>query len=146
MNIFKTKMRSTAIVCALFIILAFFGSCGTPQWRHDRLIHKYGADLCTFDTIVIRDTIIKTVKVPVPEYRDSFIFKYDTLYETKEVIVQKKGDIVYLRVKPKVIEYRDTIPFEVKVPGPIIEKEYFNWWLLLAAFLLGLVVAYRRYS
>jgi hypothetical protein len=146
MNIFRTKMRSTAVVCALFIMLAFLTSCGTPQRRHNRLIHKYGADLCTFDTIVIKDTIIKTVKVPVPEYRDSFIFQYDTLYETKEVVIHKKGDVVYLRVKPKIIEYRDTIPFEVKVPGPVIEKKIFEWWYLLVAFLVGMVVTYHRYS
>lgn len=125
------------------ILLVVAISCRTPQQKHDRLIHKYGEELCTVDTIIVKDTIIKTVKVKVPEYRDSFIFKHDTTYETKEVFIYKKGDRVYLRVKPKLIEHRDTIPFEVKVPGPVIEKKIFEWWYLLVAFLIGMVIAYR---
>lgn len=136
-------MRSTLVVCALFLVLAFLNSCRTPQWRHDRLVHKYGVELCTIDTIVIRDTIVKTIKVPVPEYRDSFIFKTDTLYETKKVVIYKKGEKVFLNVKPDTLTVRDTIPFEVKVPGPVVEKKIFNWWYLLVAFLVGIIIAYR---
>jgi hypothetical protein len=144
MNTYKVKAISALVLYALMILAAIFmGSCRTPQWKHDRLVHLYGDELCSIDTIVIKDTIVRTVKIPVPEYRDSFIFKTDTTYETKEVFIYKKGDRVYLRVKPKEIEHRDTIPFEVKVPGPVIEKKIFEWWYLLVAFLVGMVIAYR---
>lgn len=139
----KYIARLLLILIGGFIAMAVLNSCRTPQWKHDRLVHLYGEELCTIDTVIVKDTIIKTIKVPVPEYRDSFIFKHDTTYETKEVIVYKKGDVVYLRVKPKVIEHRDTIPFEVKVPGPVIEKKIFEWWYLIVAFLIGMVIAYR---
>jgi hypothetical protein len=130
----------------MILAAIFMGSCRTPQWKHDRLVHLYGDELCSIDTIVIKDTIIKTVKVPVPEYRDSFIFKTDTLYETKKVIIYKKGDKIFLNVKPDTLTIRDTIPFEVKVPGQVIEKKIFEWWWLLLAGLIGFILAHRRYS
>jgi hypothetical protein len=133
----KYIARLLLILIGGFIAMAVLNSC-SAQKRHDRLVKKHGL-VCVLDTIVIKDTIVKTIKVPVPEYRDSFTFKHDTTYETKEVIVYKKGDVVYLRVKPKVIEHRDTIPYEVRVPGQVIEKEYFNWWYLLGCFLLGIL-------
>ena len=139
----KHIARLLLILIGGFIAMAVLNSCRTPQLRHDRLVHLYGEELCTIDTVIIKDTIVKTVKVPVPEYRDSFIFKHDTTYETKEVFIYKKGNVVYLRTKPKIIEYRDTIPFEVKVPGPVVEKKIFEWWYLLVAFLVGMVIAYR---
>lgn len=129
-------------------VLLFLGvmSCRTPQQKHDRLLRNYGEHLCTIDTITIRDTVVKTIKVPVPEYKDSFIFKHDTAYETKEVIVYKRGDKVFLTVKPKEIIVRDTVTFEVKVPGQVITKEHFNWWYIIVAFLLGMIITYHRYS
>lgn len=126
-----------------FILMTILSSCSV-QKKHDRLVARH-PEICVKDTYYIKDTIVKTVKVPVPEYRDSFIFKHDTTYETKQVVVYKKGDRVFLRVKPDTITYTDTIPYEVKVPGKIIEKEIFNWWYLVISFLFGIIVTlYKR--
>lgn len=143
MNNYKIKFNTTAVIMFLILLIALIFSCRTPQQRHNCLVRKYGEELCSVDTVVIRDTIIKEIKVPVPEYRDSFIFKHDTTYETRKVVVYKKGDRIFLRVKPDTISLRDTIPFEVKVPGPVITKEHFNWWYLLVAFLIGMVISFR---
>jgi len=143
MNTHKIKLNSALVIMFLMTIIALLFSCRTPERKHACLINKYGIDLCNIDTVTIRDTIIKEIKVPVPEYKDSFIFKHDTIYETKKVIVYKKGDKVFLTVKPDTLRLRDTIPFEVKVPGPVITKEHFNWWYLIVAFLIGMVIAYR---
>lgn len=137
----KYFARLILILVLGFIAMALLNSC-KAQKRHDRLIKKYGA-LCVIDTVIIKDTIIKEIKVPVPEYRDSFIFKHDTTYETKRVVVYKKGDRIFLRVKPDTISIRDTIPFEVKVPGQVITKEHFNLWYLFVAFLIGMLIAHR---
>lgn len=143
MDTYKIKRNSILLLWSTIVLVLALISCRTPQQKHDRLIHKYGEELCTIDTFVIKDTIIKTVKVKVPEYRDSFIFKHDTTYETKEVFIYKKGDVIHLRTKPKTIEHRDTIPFEVKVPGPVVEKKIFEWWYLIVALLIGMVIAYQ---
>jgi arginine deiminase len=137
------KINGILALCVLLFLGAM--SCKTPQQKHDCLLNTYGDHLCTIDTITIRDTVVKTIKVPVPEYKDSFIFKHDTTYETKEVIVYKKGDKIFLTVKPKEIIVRDTVAFEVKVPGQVIRKEYFNWWYLVVAFLVGMIITRHRY-
>jgi hypothetical protein len=139
------KTKKTALILLFFyvLILVLAASCRSPQRRHACLVNHYGVELCSTDTVVIRDTIIKQIKVPVPEYRDSFIFKHDTTYETKRVVVYKKGDRIFLRVKPDTIQLRDTIPFEVKVPSPVITKEHFNWWYLVVSCLIGMILAYR---
>lgn len=139
----KYFARLILILVLGFIAMALLNACRTPERRHACLVSKYGVELCSTDTVVIRDTIIKQIKVPVPEYKDSFIFKHDTTYETKKIVVYKKGDRIFLRVKPDTISLRDTIPFEVKVPGPVITKEHFNWWYLLVAFLIGMLIAHR---
>jgi hypothetical protein len=109
-------------------------------------VRKYGEELCSIDTIVIKDTIVREIKVPVPEYIDSFIIKHDTIIETEKIIVYKKGELFSVKVKPDTITYRDTIPFEVKVPGQVITKEHFNWWYLIIAFLLGMIITLYRYK
>lgn len=144
MNNYKKAAIGFLIVYSLILLLV--SSCRTPQRRHACLVNKYGVELCSTDTVVIRDTIIKEIKVPVPEYRDSFIFKHDTTYETKKVIIYKKGDKVFLTVKADTIRLRDTIPFEVRVPGPVITKEHFNWWYLVVSCLIGIIFAYRLRS
>jgi hypothetical protein len=117
--------------------MAILASC-SAQKKHDRIV-KYHPEVCVKDTYLIKDTIIKTVKVPVPEYKDSFIFKHDTTYETKQVVVYKKGDRIFLRVKADTITYTDSIPYEVKLPGKTITKEYFNWWYLVISFFIGII-------
>jgi len=115
-------------------------SCGSPKKRYDKLIRKYPY-LVETDTVIIRDTIIKELKVPVPEYRDSFIIECDTFIETKKVIVYKKGNLFGVTVKPDTITYRDTIPYEVKVPGRIAYIDKVNWWYLVISFLVGIIVS-----
>jgi hypothetical protein len=115
-------------------------SCGSPKKRYDRLIRKYPYLYLT-DTVIVRDTLIKEVRVPVPEYRDSFIIQHDTVIETEKLIITRKGDFFGITVKPDTITYRDTIPYEVKVAGKIVNKEVINWWYIAGAFLTGMVLA-----
>jgi hypothetical protein len=132
------KLYYLLSIVAIFALL----SCGA-QKRHDSLIRKYGK-LCVVDTVTVTDTIIKTRVIRVPEYKDSFIFKHDTMYETKEVYIYRKGDVIYLKTKPKEITVRDTIPIEVKVPAQVIpcdeEKESWWWKIIISAF-IGFVIA-----
>jgi hypothetical protein len=115
-------------------------SCGSPKKRYDRLIRKYPYLYLT-DTVIVKDTIIKETKVPVPEYRDSFIIQHDTIIETEKIIITRKGDFFGVTVKPDTITYRDTIPYEVKVAGKIVNREVINWWYIAGAFLTGMVLA-----
>jgi hypothetical protein len=115
-------------------------SCGSPKKRYDRLIRKYPY-LVETDTVIVKDTIIKETKVPVPEYRDSFIIQHDTIIETEKLIITRKGDFFGITVKPDTITYRDTIPYEVKVAGKIVNKEIINWWYIAGAFIIGMVLA-----
>jgi len=115
-------------------------SCGSPKQRYDRLIRKYPY-LSLTDTVIVRDTIIKETRVPVPEYRDSFIIECDTFIETKRLIIYKKGTFFGVTVKPDTITYRDTIRYEVKVAGKIVNKEIINWWYIAGAFIIGMVLA-----
>ena len=126
------------------LIIASLTSCKPSlckaRRQYNKLTEMY-PELVEFDTVVVRDTIIKTTRVPVPEYRDSFIFKHDTTYETKEVIIYKKGDRVYLRVKPDTVEFRDTIPFEVQVPGKVVTtNEVPKWAMVLSGIALTFLI------
>lgn len=141
--------RAIAIILLIliggFIFTAFLASCSAHD-RYKRLVKKH-PEFVQIDTVKVTDTIIKEVKFRVPEYKDSFIFKHDTTYETKEVLIYKKGDRVWLRVKPKEIIVKDTVPFEVKVPGKLvtIEKTNFNyiWITLVIGLILGLILRRR---
>jgi hypothetical protein len=104
------------------------------------LIRKYPY-LSLTDTVIVRDTLIKEVKVPVPEYRDSFIIQHDTVIETEKLIITRKGDFFGVTVKADTITYRDTIPYEVKVAGKIVNREVINWWYIAGAFIIGMVLA-----
>ena len=115
-------------------------SCGSPKQRYDRLIRKYPY-LYETDTVIVKDTIIKEIKVPITEYKDSFIIQCDTFIETKKLIVYKKGNLFGVTVKPDTITFRDTVAYEVKVAGKVITKEFINWWYITAAFVSGILVA-----
>lgn len=115
-------------------------SCGTPKQKYDRLIRKYPY-LVETDTVIVRDTLIKETRVPVPEYKDSFIIQHDTIIETEKLIITRKGDFFGITVKPDTITYRDTIPYEVKVAGKIVNKEVINWWYIASAFIIGMILA-----
>lgn len=114
-------------------------SC-SPKHRYEKLIRKYPY-LSLTDTVIVRDTLIKETKVPVAEYRDSFIIECDTFIETKRLIIYKKGDFFGVTVKPDTITYRDTFAYEVKVAGKIVNKEIINWWYIAGAFIIGMVLA-----
>ena len=119
--------------------ITVISSC-SPKHRYDRLIRKYPY-LSLTDTVIVRDTLIKETRVPVPEYKDSFIIQHDTVIETEKLIITRKGDFFGVTVKPDTITYRDTIPYEVKVAGKVVNKEVINWWYIAGAFLTGMVIA-----
>jgi hypothetical protein len=120
-----------------WLLLVLMTGCSAES-RYKCLVKKH-PELVEIDTVIVTDTIIREVKVQVPEYRDSFIFKNDTTYETKEVIVYKKGDKIFLNVKAKEIIVRDTVPFEVKVPGKVVKVNVIDWKILLIILGVGLV-------
>ena len=124
----------------LFIIVTCIAiiSCGSPKKRYDRLIKKHPY-LIETDTVIVRDTIIREVKVPVPEYKDSFIITHDTIIETEKLIIERRGDFFGVTIKPDTITFRDTIPYEVKVPGRVYTEKSINWWLLVISFLIGII-------
>lgn len=136
----KLKLLTVLLLSVIlgFLVLALFTGCSAEQ-RY-RCLVKNHPELVETDTVFVTDTIIREVKVRVPEYKDSFIFKHDTTYETKEVIVYKKGDKIFLNVKPKEIIVRDTVPFEVKVPGKVVTITKTNWNLLWIILIVGLVL------
>ena len=136
----KLKLLTVLLLSVIlgFLVLALFTGCSAEQ-RY-RCLVKNHPELVETDTVFVTDTIIREVKVRVPEYRDSFIFKHDTTYETKEVIVYKKGDKIFLNVKPKEIIVRDTVPFEVKVPGKVVTITKTNWNLLWIILIVGLAL------
>ena len=105
-------------------------SCGSPKQKYDKLIRKYPY-LVETDTVIVKDTIIREVKVPVPEFKDSFIISHDTIIETEKLIIERRGDFFGITVKPDTLTFRDSIPYEVKVPGRIAYIEKINWWLSL---------------
>jgi len=113
-------------------------SCGSPKQRYDKLIRKYPY-LVETDTVIVKDTIIREVKVPVPEYKDSFIITHDTVIETEKLIIERRGDFFGITVKPDTLTFRDTIPYEVKVPGRIAYIDKINWWYLVISFLIGII-------
>jgi hypothetical protein len=129
-----------------FILMAAISSCSAES-RYKRLIKKH-PELVKTDTVIVKDTIIREIKVPVPEYRDSFIIKHDTLIETEKLIIYRKGDLLDITVKPDTVTFRDTIPFEVKVPGKVVEitkplNYNIVWILLVIGFLVGVIVNKR---
>ena len=117
-------------------------SCWSPKQRYDRLVMKY-PDLIETDTVTIKDTLIEIDTVTTEEFSDSFIIVHDTIIETKKLIITRKGNHFGVKVKPDTITFRDTISYQVKVPGRVVIKKEFNPWWLLVAFLSGMLIAYR---
>ena len=125
----------------LFIVMCITViSCGTPKQRYDRLIRKYPY-LVETDTVIVKDTIIKETLIPVPQFKDSFIIQHDTIIKTEKLIIERRGDFFGITVKPDTLTFRDTIPYEVKVPGRIAYIEKINWWYVVISFIIGLCVA-----
>jgi len=135
-------MKKSFIATLITVMCIAIISCGTPKKKYDRLIRKYPY-LIETDTVIVKDTIIKETKVPVPEYKDSFIISHDTIIETEKLIIERRGDFFGVTIKPDTITFRDTIPYEVKVAGKVHTKKVFIWWYLPVAFLIGMVIAHR---
>jgi len=135
-------MKKSLIVTLITVMCIAIISCGTPKKKYDRLIRKYPY-LIETDTVIVKDTIIKETKVPVPEYKDSFIISHDTIIETEKLIIERRGDFFGITIKPDTITFRDTIPYEVKVAGKVHTKKVFIWWYIPVAFLIGMVIAFK---
>ena len=127
----------------ILLLAIMLGGCQISKPRAkkklDCIVNLY-PELIERDTITIHYTIIKEKKVIVPEYRDSFIIEYDTIIETKEIIVEKKGTKYKFIVKEKQIQVRDTIYKETKVPGKVIKLKPTREDIiiyLLAGFVVG---------
>jgi len=131
-----TLARIILIVIGALILFAIT-SCDS-QKRCERFIKRHPKCI-TLDTIIYRDTFIKEIKIPVPEYKDSFIIQCDTFIETKKIVITKFKDKFIIRIKPDTLIYRDTTRIEVKTAGRVVEKKTWNWLLLLIAFTVGVI-------
>ena len=134
----KILARFAVVLTLVWIVIVLFTNCSAKK-RYQCLIKKH-PELVETDTVFVRDTIIKEIKVPVPEYRDSFIIKHDTIIETEKLIIYRKGDLLDITVKPDTITFRDTIPFEVKVPGKVATITKTNWTITWILLILGLIL------
>jgi hypothetical protein len=130
-------MKNIATAITVICITVF--SCGSPKQRYDKLIRKYPY-LVEIDTVIVKDTIIREIKVPVPEYKDSFIIQHDTVIETEKLIITRKGDFFGVTVKPDTLTFRDTIAYEVKVAGKVAYIDKINWWYFILSFIIGMLI------
>ena len=113
----------TLIIGAIvFASLACKPSYPTAKKRYDKLTNWY-PELIETDTIIVTDTILKETKIRIPEYKDSFIFLHDTFYETKRIIVFKRGNLFGVNVKPFDTIIHDTLVREFAVPGKVVYRE-----------------------
>ena len=103
-----------------------------------RIVTLY-PDLIEKDTVTVLDTIVSEKKVMVPKYQDSFIIEHDTIIETKEVIIEKKGNGFKFIVKEKEIIVRDTIIRKIQIPGKILKVKEVNWLFIGLSFVAGLL-------
>jgi len=146
MSLKKSLAIILLVLFAGFMLVTVLAGCSAEK-QYRRLVRKHPEFVLT-DTVIVKDTIIRELKVPVPEYKDSFIITHDTIIETEKLIIHRKGDFFGVTVKPDTIVYRDTLPFEVKVPGKVVEIEKpFNftlvWTLMLVGFLVGFLMRRR---
>lgn len=123
----------------LILIAAIFTSCYTPKQRYDYLVMKY-PELVETDTVTIKDTLVEMDTITTKEFSDSFIIEHDTFFETKKLIIKKKGNLFGVKIKPDTLTFRDTITYQVKVPGKIVKIKETNYTLtiLFSIFCLAL--------
>lgn len=122
----------------VFSLVACNPSYEQAKKKHQRLIELY-PELIERDTVTITDTIVTEKEVIVPEYRDSFVIQYDTIIETKKVIIEKRGNSFGIIVKPDTLTLTDTITHTVTVPGKIVTVTEINWMYVVVAFILGIL-------
>lgn len=130
-----------AYIIGGLILTILLGSC-SPQKRYDRLTKKY-PQLVERDTVEVHDTMIYEKRIPVPEYRDSFIIKNDTVIETEKLIITKVKDQFHVVVKADTINLKDTITRTVKVAGKVVRVETTNWWWVIIAAFLTFILGFK---
>ncbi len=134
----------------ILFLLIFLGtilfSCSAEK-RFQRFIKKHPEFIET-DTVWYRDTFFLEKKIIVPEYRDSFIIRTDTVIETKRFVITKYKDKFKVTYKADTLIVRDTLRLNVPVAGKVVYINKTNWnyiWiLLLLGMLLGLLLGKRR--
>lgn len=135
----------------LFASLACKPSYPTAKKRYDKLTNWY-PELIETDTIIVTDTILKETKIRIPEYRDSFIFLHDTFYETKRIIVFKRGNMFGVNVKPYDTVIHDTLIREVAVPGRVVyqwsewKREIMSALANIGGFVIGYILVWAIYT
>jgi hypothetical protein len=135
----------------ILLLAMMLGSCQISKPRAkkklDCIVNLY-PELIEYDTVTVRDTIITEKKIIIPEYRDSFIIQHDTTFETKEIIVEKRGTKYKFTVKEKQIQVHDTIYKETKVAGKVVytKPSYENIVIfVLVGFAIGVItVMFKR--
>lgn len=142
----------TLIIGAIiFASLACKPSYSTAKKRYDKLTNWY-PELIETDTIIVTDTILKETKIRIPEYKDSFIFLHDTFYETKRIIVFKRGNIFGVNVKPYDTVIHDTLIREVAVPGRVVyqwpewKRELMSALANIGGFVIGYILVWTIYT
>lgn len=128
-------------IVAILTLAIAFTSC-SPQKRYKRLVEKH-PELVEVDTVEVHDTMIYEKRIPVPEYRDSFVIKNDTVIETEKLIITKIKDQFHVVVKADTINLKDTITRTVKVAGRVYTKKETNWLWVIIAIIGGLFLGLR---
>lgn len=130
----------------LLLIAALLFSCSAEK-RFQRFIKKH-PELIERDTVWYRDTFFLEKKIIVPEYKDSFVIKTDTVIETKRLVITKYKDKFKVTYKADTLIVRDTLRLNVPIAGKVVYVNKTNWnyiWiLLLLGMLLGLWMGRRR--
>lgn len=136
------KISQSSLFALGIMFMMVLMSC-SAQKRYERLIRKH-PELIETDTVTVIDTLIREVKVPVPEFKDSFIISHDTIIETEKLIIERRGDFFGVTVKPDTLTVRDTIRREVKVPGRIVTLKETKWtitWIIsVVALIIGMMI------
>lgn len=136
------KISQSSLFALGIMFMMVLMSC-SAQKRYERLIRKH-PELIETDTVTVIDTLIREVKVPVPEFKDSFIISHDTIIETEKLIIERRGDFFGVTVKPDTLTVRDTIRREVKVPGRIVTLKETKWtitWIIsVVALIIGMML------
>lgn len=94
------------------------------------------------------DTFIYTDTISVPGFSDTFYLPGDTIIDNDTLYLEKRGDSLGLRVKPRNVVIRDTIYREIPVKGKVVKvKEpmsYFGWIAAAILFLLMMAFAQKK--
>jgi hypothetical protein len=139
-------MKKLIIFLSLILV-----SC-SPYERLNKIIKNNPNLIDSFITVKYEervDTIIRTVQIPVPEYKDSFILIHDTTIRTERLYITKKGDKIYIRIPADTLQKIDTLYVPVQITN--VTKK--NPWidniplpLLLIAFIISMLFIRKKKS